>query len=106
MRTIWKYEYKRDGTVMVGGIWRLDIPVGWEFRHIDGMGFGLWIWLEVEETNYVEPVEFELVGTGQPVPVRSRYLGTVVWNNGLVWHLHQLNAQKPQSGIYDPNDPS
>ncbi len=92
MRVIWKFEYMNSG-VCDGVTWRLTLPKDWILRHVEGRNKTLWIWIELDDQGEREEVEFELVGTGWPIPAKSKYLGTGVQGDGLVWHLHQLSVQ-------------
>lgn len=86
VKTIHRYPIARDGNAEV------DIPAGAVFRHFgtDGQGQRLkfWMWFEVETDEKLMSRSFRIVGTGDKIPERTVYRGTVLVPP-FVWHLFE-----------------
>ncbi len=68
------------------------IPVDGKIRHFGMQGGQLYIWVEVyadEAKKQQPPRGFYVVGTGWEIPENTKWTGTVVCENGLVWHLYE-----------------
>jgi hypothetical protein len=84
MKTIWKFE-------MPGPACVIDMPVGAQVIRIARQGAAICLWAIVESDNALEKRVFATIGTGRPIPLDGRYLGT--WDDGpFVWHLFEPAA--------------
>lgn len=92
MKTIYKFELPKP-------ICQVDMPVGAKVVRVARQGAAICLWAIVESDNAVEKRLFATVGTGRPIPLDGRYLGT--WDDGpFVWHLFeptQTDASAEQS---------
>jgi hypothetical protein len=56
-----------------------------------------WMWAMVDSDNDKEVREFELRGTGENLPVLvatyRKYINTIQFDNGLVYHLFELTKE-------------
>lgn len=83
MKTIWKFELTRLQ------LCHIRMPVGAKIVRLARQGESICMWAVVEPTNDLEERKFTTVGTGQPIPKVSRYVGT--WDDPpFVWHLFEL----------------
>jgi hypothetical protein len=53
-------------------------------------GSGVMAWCEVVTTEYQHDRTFILIATGEEIPEGGRYLKTVQFPSGTVWHLFEL----------------
>lgn len=81
MRTIWKYPINL-GALMDS----TPIPTGAKFLHLGDQDGTPCIWLEVENMNLYD--RLYCVGTGHKVPQGADYVGTVIYDVGLVFHFY------------------
>lgn len=85
MKTIYKY---RIGPQFFQ---TFDMPTGFRVRHVAPVGpvteLGINIWAEVDTDNELVPIYWRIVGTGFRVPPLGTYCGTVVVDDGFVWHV-------------------
>lgn len=90
-QAIWKYPIRIDATSTF-----VNIPIGASLLHVDSNpkllgssdSLAVWYWVDTEETA-TEEREFRPFATGEEIPPYWWYLGTVVRESGLVWHLHE-----------------
>ncbi len=85
VKTIHKYPIALKGNNAV------DLPNGAVFRHFgtDGQGrLKFWMWFEVETAEELMSRSFRIVATGDEIPKRTVYRGTVVVPP-FVWHLFE-----------------
>lgn len=88
MRTIHKFEVGFEGQTIEGYDIRV-VHVG-----MNPAGFGLlpavWVEYEPDGREQHETLHLTFIGTGQPVPVDGRHVGSVITSAGLVWHMYGL----------------
>ena len=81
MNTIWKFVLPKPMCV-------IDMPAGAQVIRVARQGPDVCLWAMVDSNNPAQKRKFAMVGTGHPIPVDGRYLGT--WDDGpLVWHLFE-----------------
>jgi hypothetical protein len=86
MKTIWKFEMSQGD--MPHPVCQLDMPAGAKVVRVARQGAAICLWAIVESDNALQPRLFATVGTGRPIPLDVRYLGT--WDDGpFVWHLFE-----------------
>lgn len=92
MKQIWRFPIDMTEAANNEARFTLEVPVGARILHVALLQRAphepsLWIKFDPDR----EPVThtFEIVGTGNPVPEHSEYVGT--WQqDGYVWHLFEV----------------
>lgn len=87
LRTVWKYQASA-----LEGPQSTEMPAGARILHVAPHGTtGVTLWAEVQPQAPTVKRRIIVTGTGQPVPISARYLGTAAGNTGLVWHAWELD---------------
>lgn len=80
-RQIWKFWMPSPGSRIAH-----DVPQDFNPRHVAIQAGSIYLWADVDPDAPLTPRMFSTVGTGQPFPADSVYLGTVM-DEGWVWHV-------------------
>lgn len=80
MMRIWKCSLHLFDTQFV------DVPDGAEPVHLELQGEMVCLWVKVNIHAPKIQMEVHKIGTGETIPERCTYLGTVVMPNKTVWH--------------------
>lgn len=83
MRVIYKYP------ISLGGINRIQLPMGATFRIFAEQNGQFFVWFEVYSDRETEYRDFVIHGTGHEIENPSVYRGTT-FSNPFVWHLFEL----------------
>lgn len=83
---IWKYE------IPVAGEFSLEIPISYQFLHVDTQRGVPMLWVMVDPEAPKRPINFFVAATGQSLPVGVGLMGVHVGtfqveNETLVFHL-------------------
>lgn len=92
MRTIWKYPIPFGAT-------RFAMPEKAKFLSFEVLPCGPCAWFEIEDSRAKTEREFQIVGTGHPIPKYFVYRGTAIQkvfgsDDRLIWHLYELDIAK------------
>lgn len=89
MTTVWKFQLEGKNRDLINYD---DLSVSINARVIsaavdnDGR---LTVWVEVDPGAVIQVLHrVFVIGTGRPVPLRARFVQTVVCNDGYVWHIY------------------
>ena len=77
---IWKYSLHLADTQFI------DVPDGAAPVHLQRIGEMVRLWANVDVSQPLTQMEVIRLATGETIPARSTYLGTVVMPNLIVWH--------------------
>lgn len=74
---------------------QLSLPRDCKILHVAQQGRELMVWgiVDIELSDDTIPVDFYIVGTGNPVPDQAEeFIGTALWDGGvLIWHVFRTN---------------
>lgn len=87
MRTIWKVELWLLRTISH------NLPDNATPIHLGMQGGCLNLWVLVDDSRPKVTKRYLVVGTGQVVPEKARYIGTAQDNQGFVWHAFELQGE-------------
>ncbi len=82
MRTVWKYTF-------TNAVMTFAIPAGARILVVQMQGALPQLWAEVDTLELNTTRTFVLVGTGNEVPLRGVYVGTVQ-DDHLVFHVYEV----------------
>ena len=69
----------------------LNIPVGSKIVHVGEQNYGLYIWVEQDPSRPIEYKTINVYGTGDAIRNQhEHHVGSVVTQNGLVWHVYEM----------------
>lgn len=87
MKTVWKFPLK-----VIDGPQVVSMPLGARALKVDldpAIDGEIAIWAEVFPAAQASRHEFVVHGTGHPIEVDDRYVGTAMIN-GFVWHVYEV----------------
>lgn len=87
-RVVWKWP------VVVGGFTAIQVPVDAPVAlvAIDPLSGRPAVWIEQEVAAERVERKFRIYGTGEPITVDDRHVGSVV-DRGFVWHVYEVGGQ-------------
>lgn len=90
MRTIYKYEIPRTGTIC-----EIELPLGYQIIHAGPQGDRIFIWALVDSEARKATEKFRIFGTGWDLPFDEtlHFIKTIQLPNGLVWHLFMVPCE-------------
>jgi hypothetical protein len=89
-KQVWKYDVCANFEPT-----RVIIPVGYKvvgFRAPVSKDFPSTIWIEVQPEFGRREVEFQVFGTGYPIPDNAEHVATY-FHEPFVWHLYNVGEQ-------------
>jgi len=88
MKRIYKYAYD---SAMQGGPWQIEATKGATPVAFQWQNSAPTVWVELDPGKVPASMHFWLAATGQPIPDRGAYVGTIQYpTSGLVFHLYQI----------------
>jgi hypothetical protein len=87
MKTIWKYQITKS----IGIHQLIEMPAGAEIVRVGIQGNMITLWACVLPEEPKQSYLFYFVGTGHPVPVKDRYIGSAT-DGGFEWHVWEVSG--------------
>ena len=84
MKVVWKFALGMGLNV-------ITVPVGAKIVHIEMQDGFPQLWAEISDpsSSHVEVRQFEIFGTGHPIPDKAQHVGTFL-DPPYVWHVYEL----------------
>lgn len=85
-RAIFKYHITKENNGLI------EMPEGSNVVSCQLQNGIITIWAIVDESKPLVKRQFDVYGTGWDVDARNTFIGTVQDNDGLVWHIFEINT--------------
>lgn len=86
MRIIHEYHLKPE---QMRESFILHLPRDAQIRHFGLQRELFTLWVEIDNEAPMEPRRLGMFKTGSEIPIATRYIGTVKFTYGLIWHLYE-----------------